>query len=176
MNVWQREPDRELASYFKNKYGPYSHGPVVPAAVARCELCGANVARYVSLTSGVVLGVSLTVCVINECLEAILGPQEAAKIKTGLAVPNKLDWADSGSAVSEPAMEDEVPEGPMPDRETVAALAIKAGHFRKAGYGRKWRIVPSILLYFAEHDRVSFKQYEVLVKFVAACRTESGSD
>lgn len=174
-----KEPDKEMMAYLNDKWGPFS---VVlqrhtDGGKFRCDLCGEQFEKLAICTSQKQVDKIAYVC-MGLCGQKFLGKKVMAKLSLpveGLvnADPTAVEFAKEEIAAEE-AMGIVDAKGGRMAPGNVAAAVKRAKQFRTAGFGKNWRVIPSIISQFDRDGRLSKKQVDTIHKFCHSCEREVG--
>lgn len=153
-----RNFDEISAGYLKEKYGPFqgtlhkNHSNKVGV----CELCNEELGDWVTLSSKETD--ATLVCCLGKCLSFMIGDDKAkalllkaATVTQGFA-PLKTKGTDSD----------------------VKEVVGKARNYRKAGFGKGWHSISSIIDWYDRKGGLTVNQIATLNKYNHACSREAG--
>jgi hypothetical protein len=171
--------DRDLVMYFFEKYRPFE--PTVRGnriMIRNCDFCGNIPTRIVEVLA-LQHEKSLYVCFNCEALSLLIGKTTAQNLvyaawaspEEGLA-PIATDpiLKRSQAAAVQHQKDFELPH--VNKTGNLKELAGQAAAYRQAGFGKNWKIIPSLLSQYADRGTLSDKQRAVLVKFNNSCEAE----
>jgi hypothetical protein len=177
-----RETDKEAAQYMR-KYGPFNLSVIANRNKHKCDFCQDQPSRIIKadatlnpMTTGQEIK-TLWVCLSNECPEALLGDEQAKQIRFsalasgagGTFVPSQnleeILATDEGERLVK--LLEEYTKG-----DELLTLMRQAWKFHEKGFGKGWRIMPSLFQQYTERESLTTKQISVVRRFVKTCQTE----
>ncbi len=174
-----REVDTELVMYFKEKYGPFTTRVMENNHKHKCDFCGETQAKKIVKAISRVKK-PLFVCFGCPSLDFLLEVEQAADVRYSVWGGLEKGLSDFGKGDKEflkgyeeaQRINKSLSMPKLAPGEIPVALIAKAQNYHKAGFGKGWKIISSLLQQYVDRGSLTTKQLQVVKKFNKSCDQE----